>query len=112
MPGQASALDIIMLQRENRRIQIACHEIRRTLKNFVKALAFLPMLSVGFEMDSSGPSGGFTKYTALARILTCCRLTVSEFWRGWRQRVPVHNTQKLWCTEKVHAPRMANAKNL
>mmetsp|Transcript_4623 Transcript_4623/g.10907 ORF Transcript_4623/g.10907 Transcript_4623/m.10907 type:complete len:541 (-) Transcript_4623:273-1895(-) len=38
LKGQASALDIIMLQRENRRIQIACHEIRRTLKNFVKVL--------------------------------------------------------------------------
>jgi len=38
LKGQASALDIIMLQRENRRIQIACHEIRRTLKNVVKVL--------------------------------------------------------------------------
>ena len=40
-PGQASALDIIMLQRENRRIQTACHEIRRTIKNFVKAPCYM-----------------------------------------------------------------------
>ena len=56
-----------MLQRENRRIQIACHEIRRTLKNVVKALAFLIVLSVGFEMDPSVPSGVVTKYSALAQ---------------------------------------------
>mmetsp|Transcript_42148 Transcript_42148/g.98320 ORF Transcript_42148/g.98320 Transcript_42148/m.98320 type:complete len:544 (-) Transcript_42148:110-1741(-) len=45
MKGPASALDIVMLQRENRRIQIACTEIRRTLKNFVKVLQMPAHLS-------------------------------------------------------------------